>query len=107
MVSDEVAPAPAPWLGAWVSGVVLVLVLVLVEVLATVDEVDVAELGVLEEPDVVLAVVDELVAVDAVVVDALVVDVLAVVALNAFRNAVNIVAQSEVDFPKAPRTPSA
>jgi uncharacterized peroxidase-related enzyme len=39
--------------------------------------------------------------------DALVVDVLAVVALNAFRNAVNIVAQSEVDFPKAPRTPSA
>ena len=43
---------------------------------------------------------------EAGVSDGEVIDVLAVVALNAFRNAVNIVADAEIDFPKAPRLPS-
>ncbi len=43
---------------------------------------------------------------EAGVADAEVIDVLAVVALNTFRNAVNIVAQTEIDFPRAPRLPS-
>jgi uncharacterized peroxidase-related enzyme len=43
---------------------------------------------------------------EAGVTDAEVVDLLAVIALNAFRNAINIVAQTEIDFPKAPRLPS-
>lgn len=43
---------------------------------------------------------------EAGVSDAEVIDILAVVALNAFRNAVNIVGETEIDFPKAPRLPS-
>lgn len=38
--------------------------------------------------------------------DAEVVDIIAVVALNTFRNAVNIVAGTEIDFPKAAHLPS-
>jgi uncharacterized peroxidase-related enzyme len=43
---------------------------------------------------------------EAGVKDAEVIDALAVVALNAFRNAVNIVAETEIDFPKTSRLPS-
>ncbi|MBK8172879.1 MAG: carboxymuconolactone decarboxylase family protein [Sandaracinaceae bacterium] len=43
---------------------------------------------------------------EAGVSDAEVIDVLAVVALNAFRNSVSIVSETEIDFPKAPRLPS-
>ncbi len=43
---------------------------------------------------------------EAGVSDAEVIDVLAVVALNAFRNAVNIVGQVEIDFPRASRLPT-
>lgn len=43
---------------------------------------------------------------EAGVSDAEVIDLLAVVALNAFRNAVNIVADSDIDFPRAPRLPT-
>ena len=43
---------------------------------------------------------------EAGVSDEEIIDVLAVVALNAFRNAVNVVGAAEIDFPKAPRLPS-
>lgn len=43
---------------------------------------------------------------EAGVKDAEVVDVLAIVALKAFTNAVAIVAQTEIDFPRAPGLPS-
>lgn len=44
---------------------------------------------------------------EAGVSDAEVIDILAIVALKAFTNAVAIVAQTEIDFPKAQRLPSA
>lgn len=43
---------------------------------------------------------------EAGVSDAEIIDVLAVVALNAFRNAVNIVAQTEIDFPRPSHLPT-
>jgi uncharacterized peroxidase-related enzyme len=43
---------------------------------------------------------------EAGVSDAEVIDILAVVALNAFRNAVSIVSDLEIDFPKAENLPS-
>jgi uncharacterized peroxidase-related enzyme len=43
---------------------------------------------------------------EAGVSDADIVDVLGVVALNTFRNAVNIVADTTIDFPKAPELPA-
>lgn len=42
---------------------------------------------------------------EAGLTNAEVIDVLAVVALNAFRNAVNVVAVTDIDFPRAPRLP--
>jgi uncharacterized peroxidase-related enzyme len=44
---------------------------------------------------------------EARVSDAAIVDVLSIVALKAFTNAVAIVAQTEIDFPKAARLPGA
>lgn len=43
---------------------------------------------------------------EAGLTDAELIDVLAVVALNTFRNAVNLVAETEIDFPPAPRLPA-
>jgi uncharacterized peroxidase-related enzyme len=43
---------------------------------------------------------------EAGVGDGEVIDILAVVALNVFRNAVNIVAETEIDFPRASRLPT-
>lgn len=43
---------------------------------------------------------------EAGVSDAEIIDTIGVVALNHFRNAVNLVAQTPIDFPKAPRVPS-
>nr|MBA2540829.1 carboxymuconolactone decarboxylase family protein [Deltaproteobacteria bacterium] len=42
---------------------------------------------------------------EAEVSDATIIDVLAMVALKTFTNAVALVAQTRVDFPKAPRSP--
>lgn len=43
---------------------------------------------------------------EAGVTDAEIIDLLALISLNVFRNAVNIVGQTEIDFPKAPRLPT-
>lgn len=43
---------------------------------------------------------------EAGVTDAEIIDLLAVISLNVFRNAVNIVGQTEIDFPKAARLPT-
>jgi AhpD family alkylhydroperoxidase len=42
---------------------------------------------------------------EAEVADATIIDVLAIVALKTFTNAVALVAQTQIDFPKAPRIP--